>query len=61
MTDELKRQINGYIELDWSPEQVSGYLKKEGEITVYHETIYQYIFVDKKAGGMLYQHGVVTS
>ena len=56
MTDELKQVIDEYIEADWSPEQISGYLKKENEITVHHETIYQYILADKKSGGMLYLH-----
>jgi len=56
MTDELKQIIDEYIEMDWSPEQVSGYLKKEKRITVHHETIYQYILADKKAGGTLYLH-----
>lgn len=56
MTDELKQVINGYIESDWSPEQISGYLKKQNEISVHHETIYKYILADKKAGGQLYLH-----
>ena len=30
-------------------------LKQEGIISVHHETIYQYIVADKKAGGTLYQ------
>ena len=42
--------------MDWLPEQISGYLKKENKITVHHETIYQYILADKKAGGKLYLH-----
>ena len=56
MTDEFKRIIDEYIKEDWSPEQISGYLKNNNEITVHHETIYQYILADKKAGGQLYLH-----
>ena len=56
LTDEIKCLINGYIEEDWSPEQVSGRLKKEGTISLHHETIYQYILTNKKAGGQLYKH-----
>jgi len=41
---------------DWSPEQVSGWLKKEGRPSLSHEWIYQHILVDKAAGGDLYVH-----
>jgi IS30 family transposase len=41
---------------DWSPEQVSGWLKGERHIQVSHERIYQYIYADKANGGDLHQH-----
>ncbi len=41
--------------LDWSPEQISGRLKKSG-YAISHEWIYQYIYADKKSGGDLYKH-----
>ena len=41
--------------LKWSPEQVSVVLAKEGLLSMSHETIYRYIWRDKKAGGLLYQ------
>ena len=37
----------------WSPEQISGTLRKEG-ISISHETIYQWIRKDKARGGSLY-------
>ena len=37
---------------DWSPEQVSGWLKRNG-IRISHEWIYQHILVDKHSGGSL--------
>ncbi len=40
---------------DWSPEQVSGRLKNNG-IRISHERIYQYVYADKCAGGMLWKH-----
>jgi IS30 family transposase len=43
------------IREDWSPEQISGRLEKEG-ITLSHEHIYQYIYADKRAGGTLWTH-----
>ena len=56
LTDGIKCIINAHIEDDWSPEQVAGRLKKDGIINLHHETIYQHILTDKKAGGELYKH-----
>jgi IS30 family transposase len=39
----------------WSPEQISGYLKANGEPTVSHESIYQRIYADKRSGGTLHR------
>ena len=44
------------IGLDWSPEQVSLWLKKFYNICVSHEWIYQYILQDKANGVKLHQH-----
>lgn len=38
-----------------SPEQISGRLKLEGSLNISHETIYKYIWHDKKHGGELYK------
>jgi IS30 family transposase len=43
------------IRADWSPEQISGRLKKEG-IAISHEHIYQHIYADQRAGGALWTH-----
>jgi IS30 family transposase len=48
--------IESYVRQDWSPEQVSGWLKGEQHIAVSHERIYQYIYADKEQGGDLHQH-----
>jgi IS30 family transposase len=56
LTTEIKAQLDEYIERDWSPEQIVGRLKLEGKVSLHHETIYQYILKDKKAGGELYLH-----
>lgn len=39
---------------DFSPEQISGRLRREGKLNISHETIYQYILEDKRQGGTLY-------
>jgi IS30 family transposase len=44
------------LRLDWSPEQISGWLKKNQQDQVSHESIYQYVYADKRAGGDLHQH-----
>ena len=54
--NELKAVVRALLRIDFSPEQVTGYLKKKGEITVSHESIYQFIWLDKKNKGDLYTH-----
>ena len=39
----------------WSPEQISGHFKINGQPTVSHEAIYQRIYADKRAGGTLHR------
>jgi transposase, IS30 family len=56
LTDSVKNTINDLIRKDWSPEQVCGWLKKENNVSLHHETIYQYVLADKISGGQLYLH-----
>ena len=53
--------VEALLRLKWSPEQVSGYLKRENILDISHETIYLYIWADKGAGGDLYTHLRVAS
>ena len=39
----------------WSPEQVSGTLKKEKLLRISHETIYRHVWADRAAGGLLHR------
>ena len=41
---------------DWSPEQISLWLKEECNVAISHEWIYQFVLQDKAAGGDLYRH-----
>lgn len=41
---------------DYSPEQVSGHLRRTIGLSISHETIYKHIWRDKRAGGDLYTH-----
>jgi IS30 family transposase len=40
----------------WSPEQISGRLKRNGAFTISHETIYRYVWGDKSEGGELWRN-----
>jgi IS30 family transposase len=44
------------IRQEWSPEQISGWLKKNCDFQISHEWIYQHILKDKLVGGDLYRH-----
>lgn len=55
MTESVLEVINSKLEIKWSPVQISGVLKASGS-PVSHESIYRYIWVDKRLGGELYKH-----
>ena len=48
--------IEAKIRREWSPEQISGWLKRYEAVDISHEWIYQYVLTDKHAGGTLYRH-----
>ena len=48
--------IEALIRQEWSPEQVSDWLKVNYGLQISHEWIYQYILMDKHAGGDLHRH-----
>ena len=55
MTPEVIDKIEYYLKkFQWSPEQISGRLTLENQISVSPERIYQHIWADKKQGGDLY-------
>ena len=56
LTAEVWKLVESRLQQDWSPEQISGRLKKEQRIRISHEWIYQHILVDKQASGDLYKH-----
>jgi len=54
--ESVRKKMKDHIRDDWSPEQVSGHLRRYEQIKVSHETIYKWIREDKQAGGNLYLH-----
>ena len=56
ISKETWQLIEMKLELDWSPEQISGWLTKEQLPAVSPEWIYQYVYANKRAGGSLHKH-----
>ncbi len=56
ITQETWTTVERYLALDWSPEQVSGFLRVEGILSISHETIYVHVWHDKAIGGELWRH-----
>lgn len=51
-----RNRVFKYIGMEWSPDQVSNVLADKGILSVSHETIYSWIWADKKEGGTLWTH-----
>ncbi len=49
-------QVEAKLRLDWSPEQISGWLKEHELDPISHESSYHYVDADKRAGGDLHKH-----
>lgn len=55
-TQSIKNYVIQWLKEDYSPEQIVGKAKKSNIPCVSVETIYQFIWSDKKKGGLLYKH-----
>jgi IS30 family transposase len=53
ITSETWTTVERYLCLDWSPEQVAGFLRAEHILSISHETIYVHVWHDKTNGGDL--------
>ena len=56
LTSDLIAIIEDKLIEDWSPDQISGYLNRENQVSISHERIYQHILMDKQNGGRLFKH-----
>ncbi len=56
MTSVMVKTIESKLRIEWSPEQISGWLLNDREELISHESIYLHIWADKQAGGDLYTH-----
>jgi len=48
--------VRTFLEQQWSPEQVAGYLRRRRQLRISHETIDRHIWATKRQGGTLYTH-----
>lgn len=53
---QIWQRVELLLRQQWSPEQITGRLKLEGQRSVSPERIYLYIYADKRRGGSLYRH-----
>lgn len=57
LTKAVCRKIDTFLkEEQWSPEQIAGRLHMDENISIHHETIYRYVYQNKKEGGTLHTH-----
>ncbi len=56
LTKPIEKYIRVKLKQDWSPEQIAGRMKLDTGASVVHETIYRYIYSNKKNGGKLYKY-----
>jgi len=55
-TEAMRKFVDEKLgQQQWSSEQIVGYCRTNGIPMVSHETIYQYVYHDKKQGGTLYK------
>lgn len=55
-SDEAWAFIEDLLREDWSPEQIVGWCRRFGILSISHETIYRRILTDRKRGGTLWRH-----
>jgi IS30 family transposase len=56
LTEALVGEIEKKLALKWSPEQICNRLRREGSDSVSAETIYKFIYEDRRTGGELWKH-----
>ena len=54
--DSVWQRVAQLLREDWSPEQISGWLRHSEGVCISHEWIYHYVYDDKRRGGDLHRH-----
>jgi IS30 family transposase len=55
-TEVIKQFVITHLKDDFSPEEIAGRAKYESMECVSHETIYRFVWEEKKQGGVLHKH-----
>lgn len=55
-TTEMQKRATKLLKQGYSPEQISGRSSLEGQAMVSYETIYRWIWADKRSGGTLFKY-----
>ena len=48
--------VEACLQEQWSPEQIAGRFRRDGLLSISHETIYRYVWQDRRRGGTLHRH-----
>ena len=48
--------VEACLREQWSPEQIAGRFRRDGLLSISHETIYRYVWEDRVRGGTLHRH-----
>ena len=51
----MKGSIDAKLRQEWSPEQITGWLRATQTVSVSHQRIYDHILEDRRWGGTLYR------
>lgn len=55
-TPKVQNRVIQKLEKQWSPDQISGWLREDKDIAISHERIYQFVLADKRNNGSLYRN-----
>jgi IS30 family transposase len=58
MTPDMITVIESKLRVEWSPEQISGWLLNDQALLLSHESVYLHVWADKRAGGDLSIFGI---
>ena len=56
LTPRQKVLIRHYLRRGWSPDQIAGRFRIKGKFKVSYQTIYRYLYEDRRSGGELYKN-----
>ena len=55
LTDRVWELVVSKLRLQWSPEQIAGWLRLKGIVIISFQWIYRRVWADREAGGTLYR------